>query len=78
MAEKQTLSGWAYWRSWLFWVLALYYCWYCTKNESLLMRVIYLAIANFFSFYYLCFYVIYHYILREPCSKSFGSQGILV
>lgn len=80
MANNDNNSGidWAYWRGWFYWILAIYFSWTCNRNETFFMRMIYLIIAHFFSFYYVLFYIGYHYILREPCSQAFGSEGVLV
>jgi len=56
--------------------LALYLCYKCNIHERWFLRVLYLAVAFFFSKYYVFYYIIYHGLLRGPCARAFGTTGV--
>ena len=58
---------------WFFKILAVYFCWKCNLHEPVILRILYLFVAYYFSVYYLLFYALYHWILRMPCTKNFGT-----
>jgi hypothetical protein len=61
--------------NWALMILAGYMSYSCNSKENIVLRIIYFFIAIIFAPYYLIYYVMYHYVFREPCNKSFIKAG---
>jgi hypothetical protein len=68
------------WR--LFWLIITIYAvkkaYGCNSHESKFMLVPVLALAFFYSPYYLLYYAIFHFVLRVPCKTAVGSMSLNV
>ena len=49
----------AYILGWIMTLLALYLCYRCNTHEMIVLRILYILIAWFFTPYYLVYYLIY-------------------
>jgi hypothetical protein len=60
---------------WFVTIMALILAWRCNIHEPIWMRILILIIAFLYSEMYLSYYILYHWILKNPCSGSFGTHG---
>ena len=62
--------------NWIVTAFAAYLCYNCNKKENIILRCIYLILAIMLSPYYLLYYVVYHFIFKEPCIRGFVRPGV--
>lgn len=63
---------------WILTIVALILAWRCNYHEPLWVQILVVLIAFLYSEMYISYYVIYHWILKNPCATSFGAGGYLV
>lgn len=51
-------------------LLALYLCYRCNTNEMIILRILYMILAYLFYPFYLVYYLIFHGLLKYPCSNT--------
>ena len=64
--------------NWIMRFIAVILSWRCNKYEIRVLRLIYIAIAYWMGYYYVGFYILYHWIFKYPCHLAFGTQGMLM
>jgi hypothetical protein len=74
--SKQSIFWKLFW--WAVTIYAVKNAYGCNRHESKLMLVPVLALAFFYSPYYLLYYAIFHFILRVPCKSAVGSMSLNV
>lgn len=74
-ARKGGLFTWQNIRKWSIYALSMYWCWTCNTEVPFWIRIIFMVGCHFFSWHYFMFYVLYHIVLKQPCSSGIGSVG---
>lgn len=64
--------------NWITTIIALIMAWNCNVHEPLWVRILVLLIAFLYSEIYVSYYILYHWILKNPCANSIGSVSYLV
>ena len=62
--------------NWLLTALAAYLCYNCNRKENIGLRILYMLLAIMLSPYYILYYLLFHFVLKEPCIKGFVKPGI--
>jgi hypothetical protein len=50
--------------------LAIYLSWQCTTGGDTAIRVLWALLAGFCGYLYVLYYVIYHILMKQPCSNT--------
>jgi len=71
-SKNQTGGGYggiifSYLTSLIFMAFAGYLSWQCNVSEAMPLRIIYTLLAAIFNGFYLTYYFIYRYLMKNPC-----------